>query len=98
IIRFQDVADQLQHRTYSAEKFARGVAFFCFGMGKKVLLANPCGKVADLAFNAGSVDTGDAWAGIVGYSFQIYFDFSAYSDMAIGLGLMLGFVFAKNFD
>ena len=98
IIRFQDVADQLEHRTYSAEKFARGVAFFSLGMAKKVLLANPCGKVADLAFNAGSVHSIDAWTGVVGYAFQIYFDFSAYSDMAIGLGLMLGFVFAKNFD
>ena len=58
IIRFQDVADQLRYRTYTAEKFARGVAFFCFGMAKKVLLANPCGKVADLAFDAGSVEHG----------------------------------------
>src|SRR5262249_18795319 len=98
IIRFQDVADQLRYRTYSAEKFARGVSFFCFGMAKKVLLANPCGKVADLTFAAGSVNSADAWTGIVGYAFQIYFEFSAYSDMAIGLGLMLGFVFAKNFD
>jgi alginate O-acetyltransferase complex protein AlgI len=98
IIRFQDVADQLAYRTYSAEKFARGVAFFSFGMAKKVLLANPCGKVADTVFNAGSVGTADAWTGILGYAFQIYFDFSAYSDMAIGLALMLGFVFAKNFD
>ncbi len=98
IIRFQDVADQLAHRTYSVEKFARGVAFFCFGLAKKVLLANPCGKVADTVFNAGAVGTADAWMGILGYAFQIYFDFSAYSDMAIGLGLMLGFVFAKNFD
>ncbi len=98
IIRFQDVADQLEHRTYSTEKFARGVTFFALGMAKKVLIANPCGKVADLAFNAGSVNMADAWTGVVGYAFQIYFDFSAYSDMAIGLGLMLGFVFAKNFD
>lgn len=98
IIRFQDVADQLACRTYSVEKFARGVAFFSFGMAKKVLLANPCGKVADTVFNAGSVGTVDAWTGIFGYAFQIYFDFSAYSDMAIGLALMLGFVFAKNFD
>ena len=98
IIRFQDVANQLAHRTHSAEKFARGVAFFSFGMAKKVLLANPCGKVADTVFNAGPVGTADAWTGIVGYAFQIYFDFSAYSDMAIGLALMLGFVFAKNFD
>ncbi|HVX59894.1 MAG TPA: MBOAT family O-acyltransferase [Pirellulales bacterium] len=98
IIRFQDVADQLRFRTYSAEKFARGVAFFSFGMAKKILLANACGKVADTAFDAGSVDCPEAWAGVIGYAFQIYFDFSAYSDMAIGLGLMLGFVFAKNFD
>jgi alginate O-acetyltransferase complex protein AlgI len=98
IIRFQDVADQLQDRQSTVEKFARGAAFFCFGMAKKVLLANPCGKVADIAFGAGSVGTLDAWMGVVGYAFQIYFDFSAYSDMAIGLGLMFGFVFAKNFD
>lgn len=98
IIRFQDVADQLRERTYSSEKFARGVAFFSFGMAKKILLANACGKVADVAFDAGSVDTLEAWFGLFGYAFQIYFDFSAYSDMAIGLGLMFGFVFAKNFD
>jgi alginate O-acetyltransferase complex protein AlgI len=67
-------------------------------MAKKILLANPCGKVADMAFDAGSVQTLDAWMGALGYSFQIYFDFSAYSDMAIGLGLILGFVFPKNFD
>ena len=68
------------------------------GMGKKILLANPCGKIADLAFEADSVAIFDAWYGAVAYAFQIYFDFSGYSDMAIGLGLMLGFVFAKNFD
>jgi alginate O-acetyltransferase complex protein AlgI len=98
IIRFAEVADQLRERTHTGEKFARGVAFFAMGMAKKILLANPCGKVADLAFDSGSVGTLDAWVGVVGYAFQIYFDFSAYSDMAIGLGLMMGFVFAKNFD
>ncbi|MBI3861507.1 MAG: MBOAT family protein [Planctomycetia bacterium] len=98
IIRFQDVADQLQARTYTAEKFARGVAFFSFGMAKKILLANPCGKIADSVFGAAAIDWLDAWTGVLGYAFQIYFDFSAYSDMAIGLALMLGFVFAKNFD
>ena len=67
-------------------------------MAKKVLLANPCGRIADLAFDAGSIATLDAWYGVTAYAFQIYFDFSAYSDMAIGLGLMLGFVFPKNFD
>ncbi len=98
IIRFQEVADQLVSRRHTLEKFARGVTFVCLGLGKKVLLANPCGKIADLAFNAGSVEVLDSWYGAVAYAFQIYFDFSGYSDMAIGLGLMLGFTFPKNFD
>lgn len=98
IIRFQEVADQLLSRVHTLEKFARGVAFFSLGMVKKVLLANSCGKIADTAFAAGSLHWLDSWFGIVAYSFQIYFDFSGYSDMAIGLGLMFGFVFAKNFD
>jgi len=98
IIRFQEVADQLLSRVHSFEKFARGVAFFSFGMAKKVLLANSCGRIADITFSAGTVHWIDSWYGIVAYSFQIYFDFSGYSDMAIGLGLMFGFVFAKNFD
>jgi alginate O-acetyltransferase complex protein AlgI len=98
IIRFSEVADQLRSRTHTVTKFARGVAFVSLGLAKKVLLANPCGKVADLAFDAGSLGVVDAWYGVIAYAFQIYFDFSAYSDMAIGLGLMLGFVFAKNFD
>jgi len=98
IIRFSEVADQLEHRTYTARKFARGVAFISLGLAKKILLANACGKIADLAFNAGSVGFVDSWFGATAYAFQIYYDFSAYSDMAIGLGLMLGFVFAKNFD
>ncbi len=98
IVRFQEVADQLLSRVHSFEKFARGVAFFSFGMAKKVLLANSCGRIADITFSAGTVHWIDSWYGIVAYSFQIYFDFSGYSDMAIGLGLMFGFVFAKNFD
>lgn len=98
IIRFQEIADQLRNRTCTLEKFTRGTAFFMLGMGKKILLANPCGKIADTMFNTGIVDTLDAWYGAVAYAFQIYFDFSGYSDMAVGLGLMLGFVFAKNFD
>ncbi|MPY86357.1 MAG: MBOAT family protein [Luteitalea sp.] len=98
IIRFAEVADQLQARTHTATKFTRGIAFFSLGLTKKVLLANPCGKIADLAFDAGSLGTLDAWYGVTAYAFQIYFDFSGYSDMAIGLGLMFGFVFPKNFD
>jgi alginate O-acetyltransferase complex protein AlgI len=98
ILKFSYLAGQLEHRALTLDKFARGVAFFALGMAKKILLANPCGKIADTAFNAAAVNTPDAWLGVLGYSFQIYFDFSGYSDMAIGLGLMLGFVFAKNFD
>lgn len=98
IIRFQEVADQLFSRTHTLEKFTRGVAFVCLGFGKKILLANPCGKIADTAFNAGSIHVVDAWYGVTSYAFQIYFDFSGYSDIAIGLGLMFGFMFAKNFD
>ena len=98
ILKFSFLAEQLKDRTLTIEKFARGVSFFMLGLAKKILLANPCGKMADTCFDAGSVGTLDAWFGAVAYSFQIYFDFSGYSDMAIGLGLMLGFIFAKNFD
>ena len=98
ILKFSYLADQLENRTLTVEKFARGAAFVAVGLAKKILLANPAGKVADITFNAGSVGALDAWFGAIAYAFQIYFDFSAYSDMAIGLGLMLGFVFARNFD
>lgn len=98
IIRFQEVAHQLEARRHTLEKFSRGAAFFSLGMAKKILLANSCGKIADTVFDAGSAAWVDAWWGALAYSFQIYFDFSGYSDMAIGLGLMLGFVFPKNFD
>ena len=98
IIRFTEVANQLQTRTHSWEKFARGIAFFMLGVGKKVLIANPCGKVADYAFSAIDLPVADSWLGMFSYAFQIYFDFSGYSDMAIGLGLLLGFTFPKNFD
>src|SRR5207253_6969011 len=98
ILKFSFLADQLKYRRLTSDKFARGVAFFMMGVAKKVLLANPCGKIADTTFDAGSIQTLDAWFGSLAYSFQIYFDFSAYSDMAIGLALMLGFVFPKNFD
>jgi alginate O-acetyltransferase complex protein AlgI len=98
IIRFSDIADQLQDRPHTQTRFARGVVFFSVGLAKKILLANPCGKVADTVFDAASTTCLDAWYGVIAYAFQIYFDFSGYSDMAIGLGLMMGFVFAKNFD
>lgn len=98
IIRYQTVAEQIRFRTFSYEKFARGVALFSLGMGKKILFANSMAHVADKAFGANGLVWYDAWYGVVAYAFQIYFDFSAYSDMAVGLGLMIGFYFMKNFD
>jgi alginate O-acetyltransferase complex protein AlgI len=67
-------------------------------MAKKILVANPMGHIADSAFAAGSLNPVDAWYGVLGYAFQIYFDFSGYSDMAVGLALMMGFVLIQNFD
>jgi len=98
IVRFQTMAGQLQNPDRGLGPFARGVACFCLGMGKKVLLANPCGKVADTLFESAGSGVLDTWLGVAAYSFQIYFDFSGYSDMAIGLGLMLGFKFPINFN
>jgi len=98
IIRFNEIEAQLRQRTHTVEKFASGIAFFALGLAKKVLIANPCAEIADTVFGAHAISTVDAWWGTLAYAFQIYFDFSGYSDMAIGLGLMLGFVFPKNFD
>ncbi|MGA0853408.1 MAG: MBOAT family O-acyltransferase [Luteolibacter sp.] len=98
IIRYQDVADQLVSRTHTLAKFSRGIAFFSIGLAKKVLIANPCGRIADTVHDSASITCLDAWTGLFAYSFQIYFDFSGYSDMAVGLGLMLGFVFIRNFN
>jgi alginate O-acetyltransferase complex protein AlgI len=98
IIRYNTVADQLVSRSHTWERFGSGVTLFCLGFAKKILLANPMGRVADAAFDAQSLSALDAWFGALAYAFQIYFDFSGYSDMAIGLGRMLGFEFLKNFD
>ena len=98
INRYQDLADQLLNRSHTLAKFSRGIAFFSLGIAKKVLLANPCGRIADTAFDSAVLSVQDAWTGVFAYTFQIYFDFSGYSDMAVGVGLMLGFVFIKNFD
>ena len=74
------------------------MTIFILGFAKKILLANPCGQVADAVFNAANPCALDAWVGVLAYAFQIYFDFCGYSDMAVGLGRMLGFEFLKNFD
>src|SRR5947207_10168586 len=98
IIRYAAMEEQMRLRAHTVEKFARGVAFFAFGMAKKTLIANPMGHIADTAFAAGPLHWYDAWFGLFGYAFQIYFDFSGYSDMACGLALMMGFVLIQNFD
>ncbi|HEV3190150.1 MAG TPA: MBOAT family O-acyltransferase, partial [Polyangiaceae bacterium] len=98
IIRYASLEEQMRVRSHTIDKFARGVAFFAFGMAKKILVANPMGHIADTAFAAGPLRAVDAWFGVTGYAFQIYFDFSGYSDMAIGLALMMGFVLVQNFD
>jgi len=71
---------------------------FCACLAKKILIANPMGYMADAAFNAAGRHAFDAWTGLAAYSFQIYFDFSGYSDMAVGMGLMFGFLLIRNFD
>jgi alginate O-acetyltransferase complex protein AlgI len=98
IIRYASMEEQMRVREHTLPKFARGVAFFALGMAKKIVIANPLGHVADTSFAAGPLHWFDAWYGLVSYALQIYFDFSGYSDMAIGLALMLGFVLMQNFD
>ncbi len=91
-------ADQLVGREHTLDRFSWGVALFMLGFAKKILLANDMGQVADAVFAAATPGTLDAWFGALAYTFQLYFDFSAYSEMAIGIGLMLGFECPRNFD
>ena len=100
IIKYKDLGDQIDHRDHPVERFASGVQTFVAGLGKKVLLANNLGMLWDAykALPVSELTTAGAWLGILAFSFQLYFDFSGYSDMAVGLGRMLGFEFGKNFD
>jgi alginate O-acetyltransferase complex protein AlgI len=100
IIRYHDIAEQLLHRCVTLEQFSSGIQRFIFGLAKKVLLANPLGAIVDAIFRlpAEELAMSCAWLGIVCYSLQIYFDFSGYSDMAIGLARMFGFEFRENFN
>jgi alginate O-acetyltransferase complex protein AlgI len=99
IVRYRDVASQMHNRKVTYKHFAEGVERFMVGLSKKVLIANNVAVIADRAFQQGSNLTAEtAWIGIVCYALQIYFDFSGYSDMAIGLGKMLGFDFLENFN
>ena len=96
IVRYTTVAAEIDARRESVEEFSAGAVRFLFGLGKKMLLANAVAEVADAAFAAASPSAAFAWLGAVAYTFQIYFDFSAYSDMAIGLGRMFGFMFVLS--
>ncbi|MBN1760701.1 MAG: MBOAT family protein [Chitinispirillaceae bacterium] len=98
IVRYVDVAEQLDHRKHTIDIFASGVSLFILGFAKKILLANSAGQVADTVFGADAPTTLTAWWGVLAYHFQIYFDFCGYSDMAVGLGRMFGFEFLKNFN
>jgi len=99
IIRYRDLADQLARRSVTIDDFAYGVRRFVIGLAKKMLIANVVAETADriFAMPAAQLSTAHAWLGLVCYTFQIYFDFSGYSDMAIGLGRMFGFRFPENF-
>lgn len=100
IVRYQTVADELEHRRESVTQFGEGVRRFVVGLGKKVLLANTAGSVFELIQGMGDSQVTVAlyWMASIAYTFQIYFDFSGYSDMAIGLGKMFGFQFLENFN
>ncbi|AWH79237.1 MBOAT family O-acyltransferase [Clostridioides difficile] len=100
IVRYQTVDEQISKRIYSNEKFAVGVNRFICGLAKKVILANQLGMVADGVFSANiaNLSIAESWLGIICYTLQIYFDFSGYSDMAIGLGKIFGFDFLENFN
>ena len=100
ILRYSDLAHQLENRRSTLYGAAAGLTRFMFGLGKKVLIANAAGRTADLILtgNLAEITTLDAWLGMLCFTFQIYFDFSGYSDMAIGLGRVFGFQFGENFN
>lgn len=100
IVKYHDIERQISNRTFDLEETAEGFRRFIVGLSKKVLLSNTAALAADAVFAAELAQVGAlaAWIGAVSYLFQIYFDFSGYSDMAIGLGRMFGFTFQENFN
>jgi alginate O-acetyltransferase complex protein AlgI len=102
IVRYHDIADQITDRSknYTADMKLSGLLLFCIGLAKKTVIANTIGMQADAVFRLPieQVDTAAAWVGALAYTFQIYFDFSGYSDMAIGLGRIMGFKLPENFN
>ena len=98
IVRYRDVAEQMIHRRETLAMFTKGAKLFCVGLAKKVLIANQMGALTSAVIATQDNGILGTWVGIIGYTFQIYFDFSGYSDMACGLGNMMGFEFLKNFN
>ena len=100
IVRYNEIMDQLKSRIMNVQKFSDGIQIFIIGLAKKVLIANEMAIMADEIFakQPADISVSLAWLGIIAYSLQIYFDFSGYSDMAVGLGKMFGFEFPKNFN
>ena len=100
IVRYSDVALELEDRRESLDLMVSGIKRFCYGMGKKVLLSNTFAVIADKiwALDTSTIGSAVAWYGLGAYTLQLYYDFSGYSDMAIGIGRMLGFHFKENFD
>lgn len=98
IVRYETVSEQINYRKENIEDFSKGVYRFLIGIFKKVLISNQMALVADIAFDNGPTSILFAWLGAICYALQIYFDFSGYSDMAIGLGHMFGFKFDENFN
>lgn len=100
IVRYSDVAKEIDRRSITLADFNTGLVRFIYGLGKKVLIANAVGELADkyLIFDITPNSTAAAWFGLIMFTLQIYYDFSGYSDMAIGLGLMCGFHFPENFN
>lgn len=104
IVRYQDVAEEIRHRKMTLKEFSKGIKRFCTGLAKKAILANGCAAIADtflLTSDTGAlaqVPAAGLWLGALAFMLEIYLDFSAYSDMAIGMGLMIGFHYKENFD
>lgn len=98
IVRYHELADQLVERKHSAARMSRGAALFIVGFAKKILIADAVAPLTVLAFDGSNPGLAAAWIGTLAYAMQIYFDFSGYSDMAVGLGLLFGFRFPINFN
>jgi alginate O-acetyltransferase complex protein AlgI len=100
IVRYKDIVEEIENRSHSLSEVAEGLRRFICGLGKKMLIANPLGDIANLVFGLehSELNPAVAWIGIICYTFQIFFDFAGYTDMAIGLARIFGFKFSENFD